>query len=526
MKITPQLPSQKQLEKYLWDDYLFVWRDARTRERKGWCTHCKSTVSLELGRTYTNEEYANTCKKHNDIGFCLHCKSAVIFKDKNRGRKQLIQEKYLHLIQPLKNGGIIYRTMFLMRDFSEGITNLQIEISEHNRIYFINGKILRYKRESKGFYYYFRKDYFRLPEQYFVWTNIKSLTTPSPFAAYGMYRGEVIFDYALLNKSRKQNDFKYLNFSKLIAAREYKAIEILSMYYKHPALFEKLYKENVLSIWLDTSYCKKHINWKATTVSKALGLNRAEMKQLPLRPCANDVEYLKLLRMFSNEQQKKIKSIKQYEGIELMSRAAKYSLRNKIVKYVFTLAKEGVYESFMTYISDYFDYVSQLNLLNIEINKSTLFPQHFSEAHQQLIDIINKKRDEEELKKYRQAESNFKKYYEQYKIDLCFESENFLIRPAAGVEELLNESSALHHCVYRIYCEKYLNAETIILFIRNKQQPDEPYYTLELSKDYMRIIQCRGKGNCGQTAEISKFVEKWHYEIIRRKENKRCQKTA
>lgn len=104
-----------------------------------------------------------------------------------------------------------------------------------------------------------------------------------------------------------------------------------------------------------------------------------------------------------------------------------------------------------------------------------------------------------------------------------FSADGLFIRPAKGAGELIKEGASLNHCV-ATYADKYLNGQTIILFIRREAAPDESYYTMELSPQSETVIQCRGLRNCGKTPEIEEFLRKW--EEWRNKKSKKKAVTA
>ena len=81
--------------------------------------------------------------------------------------------------------------------------------------------------------------------------------------------------------------------------------------------------------------------------------------------------------------------------------------------------------------------------------------------------------------------------------------EGLFIRLPNRLEELKVEGETLHHCV-GTYMEKVRRGETMIFFIRKKEEPDKPYYTLEWRG---KVIQCRGSHNCDMTSEVKAFVQ-------------------
>jgi hypothetical protein len=68
------------------------------------------------------------------------------------------------------------------------------------------------------------------------------------------------------------------------------------------------------------------------------------------------------------------------------------------------------------------------------------------------------------------------------------------------VAELKAEGKALHHCV-GTYAERVANGSTNIFFIRKAEQPDTPYYTLEIGQNGS-IVQCRGNKNHNAEGDV------------------------
>lgn len=98
------------------------------------------------------------------------------------------------------------------------------------------------------------------------------------------------------------------------------------------------------------------------------------------------------------------------------------------------------------------------------------------------------------------------------------------IRPARSVEELTEEGKQLHHCV-ATYATRYAQGGTALFFIRRSEEPDKPFYTLELDTESMTVVQNHGDHNTLQTQEVKEFEQKWlawavkQEQARRRKEN-------
>ena len=94
-----------------------------------------------------------------------------------------------------------------------------------------------------------------------------------------------------------------------------------------------------------------------------------------------------------------------------------------------------------------------------------------------------------------------------------FSKEGLAVIAPKTVQEIVNEGHTLHHCVH-FYAERVVEGECIILFIRKADNIDEPFYTVEIRDN--RVIQIRGKYNCGPTDEMKHFLSLWEGRKIKK----------
>ena len=73
--------------------------------------------------------------------------------------------------------------------------------------------------------------------------------------------------------------------------------------------------------------------------------------------------------------------------------------------------------------------------------------------------------------------------------------------------DFVTESSVLNHCV-KTYVEKCAIGSTNIFGLRRKDEPDKPYFTVNIDNKG-KLIQNRGKNNCPPPKEVSEFVTDW-----------------
>lgn len=176
----------------------------------------------------------------------------------------------------------------------------------------------------------------------------------------------------------------------------------------------------------------------------------------------------------------------------------KYRSYHKIVKYF----KQQNLETFR----DYNDYLILLDRLNIsKDNENTLFPSDFKVAHDNAVQMLQQKEDEERKAKLEQKLNKFNKLLKKYKKKYTYSSKGLIIRPLVSIDEIYDEAQQQNNCVYTNYCEKYLKGVTILLVVRKKAEPGRSYCTVEISLND-ELVQCRAKNNASAPAEVKEFM--------------------
>ncbi|OXS26383.1 MAG: hypothetical protein BI182_08275 [Acetobacterium sp. MES1] len=160
-------------------------------------------------------------------------------------------------------------------------------------------------------------------------------------------------------------------------------------------------------------------------------------------------------------------------------------------------------------VGTYFDYINMARQEQWDLSeKHNLWPKNLIARHDQLVDIINKKKDEERMKKLRKENRLMKQRQKRIDDRYYFESQGFLIKAPAEAKDIIQEGQKLGHCVGGdSYIKSHASGKTTILFIREVDKPEIPFYTLELTGD--RVIQIRGKRNELPTKEVAAFVNEW-----------------
>lgn len=147
---------------------------------------------------------------------------------------------------------------------------------------------------------------------------------------------------------------------------------------------------------------------------------------------------------------------------------------------------------------DYIDYLRDLLKLGIDLEGDVLYPKNFVQAHAEASEKIH-------FEEWNKLQEGFDKSYKKHKR-FRWQKDGLIIVPVKEAKELYTESLMLRHCV-KTYAPNVAHGTTEIMFIRKEDDPDTPFYTLELKNK--KVIQVRGLHNRNPEEEIKSFVSKW-----------------
>ena len=136
-------------------------------------------------------------------------------------------------------------------------------------------------------------------------------------------------------------------------------------------------------------------------------------------------------------------------------------------------------------------------------NTFVLFPKDFKQAHQDAINRWNTKRNEEARRNAKARNKEYEKYIKKYIKKYGFEENNLKIVIPHGCDEICAEGQNLHHCV-GTYIDRVCRGTSIILFVRDMNNIEKSFYTMELQGN--KMIQCRGFANKEVTDEVRTFI--------------------
>lgn len=252
----------------------------------------------------------------------------------------------------------------------------------------------------------------------------------------------------------------------------------------------------------------REIDWKQKRPAQMLGLNKDEFKSLQkMKWDREDLDRYKTVREAGlsvrlPEDMKVLRKIQPYNVDRILHEAGPRDFW-RTVRY---LAKQKQDWSFLL------DYRRMAGELGRDLGENlVLWPRDLKASH----DLAMKDMQEiEAAKKAKRLEKEIAERAEHFRERsdalerLSFALDGLLIRPCADEKELIREGCKLHHCVAN-YARAHASGSTAILFIRREDEPDAPFFTLELDEKNLEVRQNRGLRNCDRTPEVKEFEAVW-----------------
>ena len=199
-------------------------------------------------------------------------------------------------------------------------------------------------------------------------------------------------------------------------------------------------------------------------------------------------------------------------------REAKINLRNDNtlapIRELFTGMER---EKFFDYISAqntnanaYLDYLKACNYLGLDMSlPKNRFPHDFRYWHDMRIDQYATERAEADRKAKQELYEKFASIAQKY-LPLEHDKRSaFICVIAHSPADLVREGEMLHHCVGRMnYDQRFIREQSLIFFIRMREQPDTPFVTLEYSLQNHKILQCYGEHDHKPSDAVLHYVHK------------------
>lgn len=439
-------------------------------------------------------------ERHNGVDECA-CGHSVMCKSAGMGRQNL--NEYFRVMVFTRRGKKVYVTV-------SGVT---LDFSPFGQPAIHQSPTCVYTFDRKGSHYY-KYDWWSCS-----WSEIDNIKVPH--MPRGCWWGEPKFEeiYIYDNNLKDvflKSDLKYLWDEEFIKYQDaYQLIQYikLGMQYQSIELLLKAGFSQLVWDKISNTGPSGAVWWKGKTLQKILRLNMGDIRKI--REHNPNLSTLKVYQKLSDAEKKTTPWGAVADCAKLrtdqLDKLAKYSTPIKVMKYAQKHAENDAYGIY-GFVIDWSDYVEAAKKIGLDVKKkSVLFPSDFKQAH-----------DTATAAAAEMKNAGVSKKIKERMLGIEFEKNGLMVLEADSVKSLNLESAQLNHCV-RTYADKVAAGRCRIFFIRQIENPDKSFYTLEADPKG-KFVQCRGNRNCSMTDEVKVFTD----EFIKKlgKEIKKARATA
>lgn len=292
---------------------------------------------------------------------------------------------------------------------------------------------------------------------------------------------------------------------------------------------------DALASYLDGSDCGNHENIKlcSKTYYGVFGLSRHELalvhgkkdtfadvnkaagwKKAGLQITASNLQMVSAISAYRNDLQ--------HYGLSRSLKYLRHQTRRITGKY------DGVISSRVT--SDWIDYLDMAKKAGMNLAvENVLYPLDLKRRHDDLViertrlarlDSLRNmaqqiEKEASDLESQFGIEQVMRKIQKTYQYD----GERYLIRVPDGAKSILEESRFLDHCIRRgtRYFERIATRESYILFLRKKDDPNTPWYTLEVEPGgTIRQKRSYNNNQFDDLEDAKPFLAEWQLVVQRR----------
>ena len=475
----------------------------------GICTVCGTQVHAR-GRRFTQSAYAT----------CPNCGARVICVLEDGCA---FAANYIENIVAVQKGTdgetVFFRQWLLHRDNSARWEHIEDFLQETVRYAIRGNKTAKWQKQGKESYY-MRTERYELDE----WTRWQDNR---------IYDGSYFFYPGGIEEALSGTAMQYADLEGYLEEGGYRnAIYFLEYHAKYPVI-EFLWKTGYRNIVHNRIFGMDRENrnailWERKKLKECFKFPLRILKLMPPEEWKlDDVKRANYLwknygeRITDAEMRMALQS---RTDVQSLTGAMPYAGIGKILKYIQKQTEKRKEEKgHTTYtpegiIRAYRDYLRECEQLHFDLHdKEILFPKDLTAAHARTMAQVEFEKNKADQEKFRKAVEKLEKF--------AWSEGEFFIRPAREQMELTAEGKALHHCVGG-YIKRMAEGETAIFFLRKANEPDKPFYTLELQKK--RVIQCRTEHNASydRNPDVKKFVDMWMEKVVKKGEKKKAKEAA
>ncbi|MBS6922645.1 MAG: PcfJ domain-containing protein, partial [Lachnospiraceae bacterium] len=466
-EVPRELP--KDFKKWIQEEALFKSRYIYYRYDKkkkgigqqGYCTYCRSAVEVDGA-------------KHRTPGICPKCGRQILFLCESKAShiRDRIEAEILQKCQ----SGLVLRHFFIYKQYDPDYRHPALQVIENRRV-FLSGTQERYIYGycDKTDDYRWFKTSFSTEAGILYTANLKELLMENGWKYSGLY------EYASSRHGCPVNACMYL-----------------AKYDNEPRV-EHLVKMGLTNLMDDYVSYRSYagLNFSKESIFRVIGLSKEDTRYIQaVNGGARMVEDLKKIRAtnmkFTYQQFEEARALFQDSFPEFV-KALEYGSVGRVIKYLKQQADGRSGKRFENSLKDWIDYIEMGKKLNYDFrNDFVLFPADLKERHDTAAFLFREKEKKRAQAEKRKESRKISRQTLELEKRYAFETKKLKIVIPKDAEDIVREGHEMHHCVGS-YIARMAAGKTVILFIRQKEDPDTPFYTMEVKDG--EVVQCRGKFN-------------------------------
>lgn len=498
MKTVPGLPKNwiAWVSKYgIMEHYIF-YKYQKNGATNGYCTYCKKHVPIRS-------------PKYNQKGHCNICGQPVTFRSVGKSGRFCTKWYRVYLVQRRKTSGFVIR-IFQARTWYKKAGYADCETTcheEQRRIFSANGKEISnfvyglFKRREIRWILYWKP-------WYYTCCGIQYKGNVYPYTLSDLSRHELketgLREYALRQKKIDPGKYLYL-------------------WQTYPVL-EQIVKAGLFQLVDDI------LEYRATDAIKRKGRKPTDFLSVTkkefrrLRDMNGGAKELKWLQ-FEKSSGRIIKDEEIYwmakEELEpkdlqfVLDRMSICQVRHYLMK---QSEKSG--DDISHILQVWKDYLSMAGKLRLDVYDSIIYrASDLQRRHSEAVIQMEEKKKEIRRRELEEKYVGFQEQLIALKEKYEFSAGEYQIVAPKSIDDILYEGDTLHHCVNKTdnYFDRIASKESYILFLRKKENPEVPFYTLEVEPNgTIRQKRAEFDRQNKDIDEVTSFLRLWQKEIQKR----------
>ena len=497
----PKLPKdwKRWADKVAVRENFIFYHYKRGGAKTGYCTFCGKEVPIS-GHPY-----------HNKEGRCIRCRHPVVFKALGRAGYFQTDKYYAYLIQRCRDG-------FVVREFRADRTYRK-DTLPHSEPYWHEFRRSIYDRTGEIRSYYWGM-YCQRETRWIA-------GSPCYYAYYGDQSGRV---YGKTLPSLEKKELRQTGLAEWIRSHPITDPEKYLAVWKRLPQMEQIWKAGLQRLTKECFHnCdnvrKLVLNSSEPGLIRALGLDASKFRRL--RQMDGDTETLAWLQLEKRTGQRITDDMLRWSKKEQISAKDLVFIADRMslvqIKNYLERQKEYFDGSCQQALTTWQDYLAMAERLHYDTSDEIVYRvRKLRQRHDELVLQSEAGSLEEQASKMAAKYPHVNAICVELQEKYAYSDDDYTVLAPQDIFEIIKEGRMLHHCVGNDgagerYYDRMERRESFIMFLRRTEEPNDPYYTLEIEPDgtvrQKRTLFDRQYEDIEQATE---FLIKWQKVIAAR----------